>query len=242
MAVIADYKTADYFSVYRSHWASIANRLWYIITSVMAVLLENLEGYRPWATVSALDTYRLAHSEEEAASAVTAAGLPIDSEEFGQLADKERAEIRRIQGVAEYVGGLAMRLGDAMSERKTLAANSLAATGLTRLFEESYGVDMAALTKGLPILRLFCWPPEPRKGLGRGFEFRYQVIRQEGGADTFWEVEASATYGFVNFYGGAPPHKPTLPVPLIGSGNIAFMAGVREALEEDVETLVSASR
>jgi hypothetical protein len=210
------------------------------MNSVMAVLLENLEGCRPWADVSALDTYRLAHGEENAASAATAAGAPTSSEEIERLADKERAEIRRIQGVAEYVGGLATRLSAAMSERRTLAADSLAATGLTRLFEESYGVDMAALTEGLPILRLFCWPPEPRKGLGEGFELRYQVIREESGADTFWEVEASATYGFVNFYGGAPPHRPTMPVPLIGSGNIAFMAGVREALEEDVETLVSA--
>jgi hypothetical protein len=207
----------------------------------MAVLLENLEGCRPWADVGALDTYRLAHGEEDAASAATAAGVPTSSEEIGRLADKERAEIQRIQGVAEYVGGLTMRLGGAMPQWG-FAADNLAATGLTRLFKERYGVDIAALTEGLPMLRLFCQPPEPRKGLGKGFELRYQIARDHRRADTFWEVEASATYGFVNFYGGAPTHKPNMPVPLIGSGNIAFMAGVREALEEDVETLVSASR
>ena len=194
-----------------------------------AVRLETLSGYRPLAKVSDTADYTLKKRGPEG-PAVPPTTIPIPPEMIFANALRNIDRLREQQGYAEYVAGLLSNMEDTAGNR-LIFLEFQPQTHLTTLLAEQYGVAVDQLTYQEANLRL-AGQARPDELL----QIDYQIYR-EPPANTFWGLDLNGRYGFVNLtcYGGS------LAMPLEGSGNIAFVPGVQEALTADVAMLTAAA-
>jgi hypothetical protein len=197
--------------------------------------LSDLPGYQQLGTIDPIEAY-LAEKRGTLGSgaaqylsdvALQGGGLHLEPDAIEQIAARGRDEAIRRQGTAPYASALARRLVMGSVKRGIISAPT-EKTALTTLFQQEYGVDiepyMQESTNMLGITGICDKGGAPVVGLN------YMALRETHG-NIFWQLTIDGVYGFVNMY--CVQHDFNT-FPITGSGNIAAIPGVEQALTDDV--------
>ena len=180
------------------------------------MLVENLPNVREPATTLELDGSLID-------------GLPEIEDELDHMRFSARQELINTQGgKVDYVQDAIAIVRSRANGNNLLTADSLDHTGLTNCMT-AHGINTDALRRA-GSFRIFAKLDLDSRSL---MDLEYQVRTADYNVHTFWKLSLNGLYGFVNLQ----TEKSTLPQPLKGKGNIAFVPGLRLALFADAKTL-----